>query len=166
MFVLRSHVVRSGAVTLFTMLLLCTTCLLAQACFGPKLYIGVDAVPEQRFLHALIALYVKEKTGVEMETVAVPAAQAGGELAAQRLDLAFLPPSGNSEALLAPVGLPQLYAAPRVREDLQFTTVVPALRKLDRLLKPVDLRPQVEAVARGESAAAVARTFLNRQGWL
>jgi hypothetical protein len=162
----RNLLARSGAVALLTVLFLCMMGLPAQACFGPKLYIGVDAVPEQRFLHALVALYVKEKTGVEMEAVAVSTAQAGAELAAQRLDLAFAPPAGNDAVLLAPNGLPHLYVAPRVRDDLQFTTVVPALRKLDRLLAAVDVRAQVEAVARGESPAAVARTFLNRQGWL
>lgn len=157
---------RFAALTLFTALFLCSAGLPAWACFGPKLYIGVGTAPEEQFLHALVALYVKEKTGVEMEPVRIDGKDGITELRAERLDLIFVPDAVATEAVLAPQALPSLLAARRVREDLQFTTVVPALRKLDRLLVGVDLRPQVAAVARGEAPAATARAFLTAQGWL
>ena len=135
----------------------------AAACFGPKLYIGAGSGAEERFLHALVVLYVKEKTGVETETVATTAGVS--DLQQDRLDLAFAP-AGTAGAVLAPARLPVLLAGRRVREDLQFTTVLPSLRKLDGLIAGIDLRPQVDAVAAGAAPLATARAFLTARGWL
>lgn len=139
----------------------------AAACFGPKLYIGTGAGPEQDFLYALVALYIKEKTGVETVRVPLAGSDPVGEIAAERVDLAFVAPTDErGSAVLAPAGFSRLLAGARVRDDLQFTTVLPALRKLAGLLTPAELSQQIAMVSQGGAPAATARHFLFAQGWL
>ena len=139
----------------------------ASACFGPKLYIGTDVGPEQDFLYALVALYVKEKTGVETVRVPLAASDPVAEIAAARVDLAFAAVTEErGTAILSPVGFSRLLAGPRVRDDLQFTTVLPALRKLAGLVTPADLAQQVASVSQGAAPAATARDLLSTRGWL
>lgn len=136
-----------------------------SACFGPKLYVGVGVGAEQELLYALTALYLKEKTGVETERVALAGRDPQSEIAAQRLDLAFTVAEGDN-VLLALPGLPRLISGSRPLEDLQFTTVVPALRKLAALLAAEEVRRLVADVRAGAAPAATARRYLSAKGWL
>ena len=140
----------------------------AAACFGPKLYVGVAVEPRQDALYALVTLYVQEKTGVESERVTlVPGEEPAQALAAERVDLAFaaVPPAGAT-TLLAIAGYPVLASGARPLSDLQFTTVVPALRKLAALLTPRDLQELEARVAAGEKPLAAARRLCMERRWL
>lgn len=140
----------------------------AMACFGPKLYVGVAADPRQETLFALVSLYVAEKTGVVSERVTLAAAaDAGPELRAEKVDLAFAQaPVPGAETLLAIPGYPVLASGPRPLNDLQFTTVAPALRKLAALLTPRDLQELESRVAAGEKPLAAARRLCMERHWL
>lgn len=136
-----------------------------SACFGPKLYVGVGMGAEQELLYALTALYLKEKTGVETERVALDGRDPLAEIAAQRLDLAFTAATDGTVLLDMP-GLPRLVSGPRPLEDLQFTTVAPALRKLAALLNTEEVHRLVAEVRAGAAPAATARRYLSAKGWL
>jgi len=140
----------------------------ATACFGPKLYVGVAADPRQEMLFALVSLYVVEKTGVESERVILAADIAPGtELLAERVDLAFAAaPVAGAETLLAIPGYPLLAGGSRPLNDLQFTTVVPALRKLATLLAPRDLLELEARIAAGDKPLAAARRLCMERRWL
>ena len=154
------------ALTLLLALLL--PALPAAACFGPKLYVGVAAEPRQELLFALASLYVQEKTGVESEAVKLVAGvDPAAELRAERVDLVFaVAPVSGAETLLAVAGYPQLLAGPRPMTDLQFTTVVPALRKLAALLSVADLQALEGRVAAGETPLAAARKLFKERRWI
>lgn len=140
----------------------------AVACFGPKLYIGVAAEPRQELLFALVSLYVAEKTGVESEKVALPAAaEPAVELRAERVDLVFAAKAITSaETLLAVPGYPLLVSGVRPLTDLQFTTVAPAIRKLAALLTPDDLSGLEARVAAGEKPLAAVRRLFKERRWI
>lgn len=139
-----------------------------QACFGPKLYIGSPATPQGDLLFELVALYVKEKTGTEsLRVVVQPGDDPLALLRGEKTDLAFASEAtGPEPALLAVAGLPLLVAGKRPLEDLQFTTVAPALGKLNKLLLSKDLEPLVQQVAQGAAPAATARKFLMVKRWI
>lgn len=140
----------------------------AQGCFGPKLYIGTPLSAQGALLFEVVALYVKEKTGTEAVRVELKAGD--DPLAAIRgdkVDLAFAAAApGPEPALLQVSGLPLLLSGKRPLEDLQFTTVPPALRKLNQLLQPQDLEPLIRQLEQGAPAAATARKFLMAKGWI
>lgn len=140
----------------------------ASACFGPKLYVGVAADPRQELLFAVVSLYVVEKTGVESERVLLASDDDPGRaLAAEKVDLAFAPsPVAGAETLLAIPGYPQLASGARPLTDLQFTTVVPAVRKLATLLTPRDLTELEAQVAAGDKPLAAARKLFMERRWL
>lgn len=139
----------------------------AAACFGPKLYLGGAAGPEGDALFELVALYVKEKTGVETVRVDLAGEAPLAALAAERADLVLVAgETPEASTLLRLEGLPRLVAGLRPQQDLQFTTVMPALRKLGRLLSAADVAALTAAVERGESAAAAARRLLMTKGWI
>ena len=156
----------------FAVLLLAGCALLqpvpAQGCFGPKLYIGTPVTAQGALLFEVVALYVKEKTGTEAVRVELKAGD--DPLAAIRgdkVDLAFAAAApGPEPALLQISGLPLLLSGKRPLEDLQFTTVGPALRKLNQLLQPQDLDPLIRQLEQGAPAAATARKFLMAKGWI
>ena len=154
------------ALTLLLALLL--SALPASACFGPKLYVGVAAVPRQELLFAVVSLYVQEKTGVESETVAFAAGvDPAVELRAERVDLAFAAaPVSGAEILLAVAGYPLLVSGARPLTDLQFTTVAPSLRKVATLLTPADLQSLENRVATGETPLAAARKLFKERRWI
>lgn len=137
----------------------------ARSCFGPKLYFGVGAGAEAELVQAVVVLYLKEKTGVETVRVELEGKDPRIELAEERLDLA-LATGPDGAALLQVPGFPALLAGRRPQQELQFTTVVPALRKLAGLLTAEALRQPLVEVRGGASPAAVARTFLRKKGWL
>ena len=148
--------------------LLALTALPATACFGPKLYLGVAADSRQELLFAVVTLYVQEKTGVESERVTlIPGADPGAELRQDRVDLVFAAaPVNGFEPLLAIPGYPLLLGGSRPFSDLQFTTVVPALRKLAALLTPADLQGLEARVAAGDKPLAAARRLFKERRWL
>ena len=152
---------------LFLLLTLVLVPQLAGACFGPKLYIGVDAGPTATVLAELATLYLHEKTGVDSVRVELGAGGARAELEGGRVDLAV---TGTVPAEGAPVlavgTLGSILAGPRPLQDLQFTTVVPALKKLGELLTADDLRQLVAAVAAGQTPAAAARQLLQARRWI
>ena len=140
-----------------------------SACFGPKLYVGVGQGPEAEVMFALVTLYTQEKTGVESLRVDLEQQKDPlVELREERLDLTFIPSEEaiGRETLLALPEYPALVAGMRPLEELQFTTVVPAIRKLSGLLKAEDVALLVAQVKSGESAmVAVRRLFMERR-WI
>ena len=154
-------------------LLLCLTLLLllmpspAGACFGPKLYLGAGSGNRADVLYQVVAIYVKEKTGTDVVRVPLAKDDAIQRLAAGKLDLALLAaPAGSQAVVLHVRGYPALAAGKRPLQDLRFTTVVPALKKLAGLLHAADLHTLVEEVNRGASAAAAVRHFLMQRRWI
>ncbi|TLM67240.1 MAG: hypothetical protein FDZ69_04950 [Deltaproteobacteria bacterium] len=139
----------------------------AQGCFGPKLYIGVAAEARQEMLFALVSLYVAEKTGVQSERVDLRGGDPGQALHGEQVDLAFAvaPPAGT-EVVLAVAGYPLLASGSRPLTDLQFTTVVPALRKLAGLLTPRDLAELEARIRDGATPLAAARGLCQERRWL
>jgi hypothetical protein len=81
--------------------------------------------------------------------------------------LVFAPaPLANVETVLAIPGYPLLASGSRPLTDLQFTTVVPALRKLATLLTPRDLLALEARIAAGEKPLAAARWLCLERRWL
>ena len=147
--------------TLLILFLLCTAP--AWACFGPKLYIGVEPGLAGDLNFALVSLYIKEKTGVEAVRVAMAGKDAVAAVAAAaQVDLATAPATNAGGLLTLPDGM-ILLAGKRVRDDLQFTTVLPALTKLQRVLMQADGVALLARVRAGEGAVAVARSWFKAQ---
>ena len=147
--------------TLLILLFLCTTPV--WACFGPKLYIGVEPGAAGDLNFALVSLYIKEKTGVEAVRVAITGKDAAAAIsAAEQVDLATAPAASAGGLLTLPDGT-TLLAGKRVRDDLQFTTVLPALSKLQRVLVQADGAALLARVRAGEGAVAVARSWFKAQ---
>ncbi len=140
----------------------------SQACFGPKLYIGAPGTAQGELLFELVALYVKEKTGTEsIRVVLEGGTDPLGAIRGEKVDLAFAGhASGPEPALLQVAGLPLLVSGKRPLEDLQFTTVGPALRKLNTLLQAAEIEALVGQVAQGAPPAAAARKFLMAKRWI
>lgn len=135
----------------------------ASACFGPKLYIGVEDGVTGDLNFALLSLYIKEKTGVEAVRVAVASKDAEAEVAAaEKVDLAAAPSTSSAALLSLPDGS-VLLAGKRVSDDLQFTTVLPALNKLKRVLSQADGSALLARIRGGEGALAVARSWFRSQ---
>ncbi len=138
----------------------------AGACFGPKLHVGIGADPASQVLAEVVILYVKEKTGIETERVALGEREGGAELAADRIDLAVASGLQGGDRLFAADAGPSVAIGPRPRQDLQFTTVMPALKKLAGLFSRADLAGLQAAVRAGEPAAAAARRFMQERRWI
>jgi hypothetical protein len=135
----------------------------AWACFGPKLYIGVEPGVAGDLNFALVSLYIKEKTGVEGVRVDMADRDAVAAVAAaEQVDLATAPATNSGALLTLPDGT-ILLAGKRVRDDLQFTTVLPALNKLQRVLAQADGAALLARVRAGEGAVAVARSWFKAQ---
>jgi hypothetical protein len=147
--------------TLLILLLLGTVP--AWACFGPKLYVGVEPGVAGDLNFALVSLYIKEKTGVEAVRVEVAAKDAVAAIAAAaHVDLATAPATSAGGLFSLPDGT-TLLIGKRVQDDLQFTTVLPALTKLQRLLAQADGAALLARVRAGEGAGAVARSWFKAQ---
>ncbi len=138
-----------------------------QACFGPKLYLGVPATRDGEVLAELAALYVKEKTGVESVLVPLAGKDPVREIRQERLDLAVAPAEEERlPDLLAVAGVPALLSGTRPLQELQFTTVAPALKKLAGLLDAELVSRLVADVAAGEPVKARVRRLLMERAWI
>lgn len=131
------------------------------ACFGPKLFVGAAKGAENEVLYALVTLYIQEKTGVESTPVDVVQGSDPRELIVEeKADLVFVQRQEAAEQIVFQItGLPVLVTGKRPVEDLQFTTVLPAIRKLNRILKFKDVENLASQVQDGQSAMSVAREF-------
>jgi glycine betaine/choline ABC-type transport system substrate-binding protein len=140
----------------------------SQACFGPKLFVGAGSTNQQELLYAIVTLYVQEKTGVESTRVEVAGDQNPLDLlSADKVDLIFVPADESANATVFQLsGLPSLVSGPRPVNDLQFTTVLPAVAKLNRLLTSTDIELLLSQVESGKSAMSVARKFLMKNRWI
>lgn len=153
-----------AAVFLLTLL----TPSLAQACFGPKLFVGAGQGERNDVLYALVTLYIQEKTGVESTRVEIDAGRNPLELiSADKADLVFVSSGQAIENTVFSLGdLPVMVTGKRPLEELQFTTVLPAIRKLNRLLKHEDVTTLVRLAESGASAMAVVRKFFMEHRWI
>jgi len=149
-------------------LLLLLISLSAYACFGPKLYIGTHTGEEGELLYHLVAVYLKEKTGVESLRVELTGGQTVEALLQQeKIDFGFSPSSSGAWPQLLSFDQ-QLYLlhGPRPVEDLQFTTVPKALQKLQARLQDDDLKQLRQQVASGLLPAKAVRSFYMQRGWI
>lgn len=151
-------------------LLLCALLTVPQAygCFGPKLFVGAANGAQNEVLYALVTLYVKEKTGVESTLVVIDDGHDPLELIADdKADLVFVPGIRAMENTVLQVGaIPVLVTGKRPLDDLQFTTVLPAVRKLNGLLSEEDVTALVEQVKSGQSAMSAVRKFFMERRWI
>ena len=158
------------AVRALICLLLVLCCGPAAACFGPKLYVGVPAGESPDLLYALVTLYIQEKTGVESLRVDLaPELDPLSELSADRLDLVLVAADRAQDhpgTILSLEEYPVVVAGSRPLEELQFTTVVPAVRKLAALVTPQDMAVLLGRVSEGSSAMAAVRSLLMERRWI
>jgi len=149
-------------------LLLTLTVAQAQACFGPKLFVARGQNPVEETLYALVTLYVEEKTGVESTLTIVDEGQNPiALLTGEKVDMVFAAAEGTGDDVVFQLGtLPVLVTGKRPIDDLQFTTVLPAVKKLEGLLTVDDVMSLVKKVEAGESAMAVARKFFMERRWI
>lgn len=140
---------------------------LGQACFGPKLYVGVGGSTEEIVCYELVSLYLKEKTGIETVLVDLDSASPLQALEQQQVDLAFAAQSsGPFPALLQPLPRLVLLAGERPLSDLQFTTVPRALKKLSSLLRAEEVRKLTDEVDAGQPVKARVRRLLMERRWI
>lgn len=153
---------------LLLLLLLALTCQPLVACFGPKLFVGVGAGAEAAVLYAMVTLYVQEKTGVESTRVDFFEGQEPlAELTAEKVDLAFMTTARITPAIVFNLeGFTALATGKRPLDDLQFTTVLPAIRKLNALVQPEDVTALVQQVKAGASAMVVVRKLFMQRRWI
>ena len=140
----------------------------AQACFGPKLFVGVGSGVQEDLLFALVSLYVQEKTGVESTRVEIGVGQRSVDLLAEeKVDLVFMPANASvNETVFQLADMPLLVTGPRPVNDLQFTTVLPSISKLNRLLTDANVKLLISQVKSGKSAMSVARKYLMENRWI
>ncbi len=139
-----------------------------QACFGPKLFVAVGKQTQDEVMFALITLYVHEKTGVESTRVETSKDQKLIELLSDdKADLVLVPlGKGLDNVIFFVDGLSLLVTGKRPQQNLQFTTVIPAIRKLSKLLEYEAVMLLVSRVDAGQSPMAVARKFLMENRWI
>ncbi len=160
-------VVRKVKMLIGSALLVMIMCAPVQACFGPKLFVGVGQGLYEEALFALITLYVLEKTGVDSTRIDIEAGQDPlALLSGNKVDLVFTSSDSPGHPVFKIAGMPQLAAGKRPLQELQFTTVLPAIRKLNNLLKQDDVEGLVNRIESGESALSAARNFLMKLRWI
>ncbi len=160
-------VVRKMKMLIGSALLIMIMCAPGQACFGPKLFVGVGQGAHDEVLFALITLYVLEKTGVDSTRVDIePGQDPLALLSGNKVDLVFTTSDSLDNPVFKIAGMPQLAAGKRPLQELQFTTVLPAIRKLNKLLKQDDVEGLVNRIESGESAMSAARNFLMKLRWI
>lgn len=154
-------------IVLFTLLLALILPVPTPACFGPKLFLGLGSDAQSQMLGALVMVYVKEKTGVETLAVPLEEMESRGGFDEEHADMVLTSREGlHGRVLLSLPGAPALLVGKRPAEDLQFSTVLPALNKLSGLLKPEHLAQLLEKDAQVLSPSAAARRFLTENRWI
>lgn len=138
----------------------------AAACYGPKLHLGSSGTVQDEALFALVSLYLKEKTGINTVLVELAGRTPAQVLAANKVDLVFAESGAEGTVVLEIPGLSLLLAGPRPGQDLQFTTVLPALRRLGKVLNVADVAELVGRIEGGASPMAAARSLLMARRWI
>ena len=160
-------VIRTLNIIVSTVLLVALVCAQVQACFGPKLFVAAGKSVQDEALFALVTLYVKEKTGVESTRVEIETGQEPLSLLnGEKADLVFVLSDTFDNTVFQMAGMPHLVTGNRPLEELQFTTVLPAIRKLNRLLKKEDVELLIDNIEAGDSPMAAARKFLMELRWI
>ncbi len=160
-------VIRTINVVAGTLLLVALLCAPVQACFGPKLFVGTGKSVQEEALFALVTLYVQEKTGVESTRVEIEAGQDPRTLLnGEKVDLVFVLSDAPENTVFQIAGMPRLVTGKRPLEELQFTTVLPAIKKLNRLLQQSDVELVVSNIEAGDSPMIAARKFLMEFRWI
>ena len=120
-----------------------------------------------KVLTSVVVIYIKEKTGIDTNRVDLDGRDAVSEIRADRLDYGFTVQSVDGLSTVMQIdGLPQLVSGPRIHNDLQFTTVAPALLKLQKILRPEHVDEMHAAAEQGELPMAAARKFLMQKRWI
>ncbi len=133
---------------------------------GPRLIMAV--VPSSDIaLVELITFYLEEKTGVGTDLLSMDQLRGGEALRDRSVDF-ILQPSSPEQSAAGSLGFGEtrLYYMDRIQNDLSFSTVLPALKKLTHRVAREGIDPVRAAIAAGESPRAAARLFLLRQGWI
>ena len=157
------HFTKHIAVLIFLLL-----SLPANACFGPKLYVGTASGQEGELLYHLVAIYLKEKTGVESVRVEMVDEQTAEILLEQeKIDFGYsFSASDKWPHMLSLADQLFLLHGPRPVEDLQFTTVPKTLVRLQAKLQADDVKELRRQVAAGVLPAKAVRTLFMQRGWL
>lgn len=160
-------VIRTLNAIVATVLLVALSTAPVQACFGPKLFVAAGKSVQDDALFALVTLYVQEKTGVESTRIEIETGQDPLTLLdGEKADLVFVLSDTFDNKVFQIAGMPHLVTGNRPLEDLQFTTVLPAIRKLNRLLKKEDVELLINNIEAGDSPMAAARKFLMELRWI
>lgn len=139
----------------------------SQACFGPKLYLGVGSDATDQVLVSLVAIYVKETTGTDVVRVPLAGRRPAQEIVAEQIDFAFVNEPAHDLAVLMQIdALPVLVSGDRIVTELQFTTVRPTLERFARRLSAADVSALVKKVEDGGMAMDVVRHFLIERRWI
>ena len=138
------------------------------ACFGPKLFIGVEAGLEGEMRFHLIAIYLHEKTGIDSTLIELKSGQTVADaFSAKEIDLGF---SSDAAVEATPVltldGGLKLYSGERPLNDLQFSTVSRSFAKLQQRLTPAVLSQIRREIDAGALPAVVVRDFMLKNGWI
>jgi hypothetical protein len=140
----------------------------ANACFGPKIFIGTAEGLEGEMRYHLIAIYVHEKTGIDSTRVVLQPGQSALEaIAAEEIDLGFdLRRDTDTPVLLQLKEDQSLYSGPRPLNDLQFSTLSRALEKLNQRLTLEHLAQLRREIDAGVLPATAVRNLMQQQGWI
>jgi len=156
------------ALCLAAVLLLTLQVSAGQACFGPKLFIGVAPGVEGEMRYHLVAIYLHEKTGIDSSRIELKPGQSGLDaIAAQEVDLGFAASAtaAGKRVLRLDEGL-GLYSGERPLHDLQFSTAGRAFARLQKVIDRDGLAPVRQAILAGTLPAVAVRNFMLEQGWI
>lgn len=138
-----------------------------QACFGPKLFVGVAPGLEGEMRYHLVAIYLHEKTGIDSKQLILKEGQDGLEaIADNEIDLGFASAVATGKTLLRLDEETHLYSGDRPLNDLQFSTVERAFVKLQKMLDRDGLTSIRQAIKAGILPAVAVRNFMLEQGWI
>lgn len=139
----------------------------ALGCFGPKLYLGVGDDATGQVLASFIAIYVKETTGTDVERILLEGRDPLIEIAAEKIDFSFVEGNAQGGVVLMQIDdLPTLLCGPRIDNNLQFTTVRPALAHLEAKLTKAEVMVLSAKVEAGAMAMDIVRKFLIERRWI
>lgn len=138
------------------------------ACFGPKLFIGVEPGLEGEMRYHLLSIYLHEKTGIDSTMIELDSGQTALQaIGANEIDLGFSPGSTTDPAYVLTLeeGI-NLYSGDRPRNDLQFSTTGKALSKLGQRLDNHSISTIRQSISSGILPATAVRKFMMQSGWI